>query len=61
MWSQAGPNLSIQPAVEWARTDVEPSNEVVLIGVNFDAGAALAAFSGAMLTDEETRTLLAER
>ena len=61
VWSQAGPNLSIQPAAEWARTDIAPSNEVVLIGVNFDAGAALAAFDAAMLTDEETMALLAER
>ena len=61
VWSQAGPNLSIQPAVEWARTDIAPSNEVVLIGVHFDADAALAAFEAAMLSDEETMALLAER
>lgn len=61
MWSQVGPNLSIQPAVEWARTDIAPSNEVVLIGVHFDADAALAAFEAAMLSDEETMALLAER
>lgn len=47
--------------MEWARTDVAPSNEVVLIGVNFDADAAVAAFDAAMLTDEETMALLAER
>lgn len=61
VWSQAGPNLSIQPAVEWVRAGVAPSNEVVLIGVNFDADAALAAFRDAMLTDEETMALLAAR
>lgn len=61
VWSQVGPNLSIQPAGEWARTDIAPSNEVVLIGVHFDADAALAAFEAAMLTDEETMALLAER
>ncbi|MFD5867295.1 GTP-binding protein [Corynebacterium sp. NPDC060344] len=61
VWSQAGPNLSIQPVVEWARTDIAPSSEVVLIGVDFDADAALAAFGAAMLTDDETMALLAER
>ena len=61
VWSQAGPNLRIEPAVEWAQTDIAPSNEVVLIGVNFDASAALTAFAAAQLTDDETRELLAAR
>ncbi|WP_295624569.1 GTP-binding protein [uncultured Corynebacterium sp.] len=61
VWSQAGPNLSIRPAVMWTQTDVAPSNEVVLIGVDFDADAALAAFRAAQLTDEETSALLASR
>jgi len=59
VWSQAGPNLRIEPAAEWAQTDIAPSNEVVLIGVNFDASAALTAFAAAQLTDDETRELLA--
>ena len=61
VWSQAGPNLRIEPAAEWAQTDIAPSNEVVLIGVNFDASAALTAFAAAQLTDDETRELLAAR
>lgn len=61
VWSQAGPNLSIQPAAMWSQTDIAPSNEVVLIGVNFDADAALGAFEAAMLSDEETMALLAQR
>lgn len=61
VWSQAGPNLRIEPAMEWASTDIAPSNEVVLIGVNFDGDAALAAFAAAQLTDGETRELLAAR
>lgn len=47
--------------MEWAQTDIAPSNEVVLIGVNFDASAALTAFAAAQLTDDETRELLAAR
>ncbi|WP_151549042.1 MULTISPECIES: GTP-binding protein [Corynebacterium] len=58
VWSQAGPNLTIQPAAPWASAGVAPSNEVVLIGVNFDQRAALQAFEEAMLTDEEARALV---
>lgn len=58
VWSQAGPNLSIRPAVAWSQTEIAPSNEVVLIGVNFDAAATLAAFEAAMLTDQEVAALL---
>lgn len=58
VWSQAGPNLKITPAVMWAQTDVPPSNEVVLIGVKFNPEATLQAFEDAMLTDEEVRELL---
>lgn len=58
VWSQAGPNLKITPATMWAQTDIPPSNEVVLIGVNFDPDATLKAFEDAMLTDEEVRELL---
>lgn len=61
VWSQAGPNLSIQPAVLWAQTGMTPSQEVVLIGIDFDGEAALRSLEAAMLTDEETMALLAER
>lgn len=60
VWSQAGPNLTISPAAPWNAAGVKPSNEVVLIGVNFDGEAALQRFEKAMLTDEETMALLAE-
>lgn len=59
LWSQAGPNLSIQPVAHWQNTGVTPSNEVVLIGVKFDAASALEDFRRAMLTDAEAQTLLA--
>ncbi|MFT4086290.1 MAG: GTP-binding protein [Gordonia sp. (in: high G+C Gram-positive bacteria)] len=61
VWSQAGPNLSIQPVALWSDTNVKPSNEVVLIGVNFDGRSALDAFDRAMLNDDEARALLAGR
>lgn len=61
VWSQAGPNLTIQPAVPWSHTTVTPSSEVVLIGVNFDGRGALDAFHRAMLNDDETRSLLTAR
>lgn len=61
MWSQSGPNLTIRPAARWADTNVSPSNEVVLIGIDFDGGAALTNFHDAMLTDEEMRGVLADR
>lgn len=60
VWSQAGPNLKIQPAALWSQVDVQPSNEVVLIGINFDHDSALKAFEEAMLSDEEVAELLAE-
>ncbi|NLG56278.1 MAG: GTP-binding protein [Rhodococcus sp.] len=58
MWSQAGPNLVIQPAARWADIETTPGNEIVLIGVKFDAPAALKAFADAMLTDAETLALV---
>lgn len=61
VWSQAGPNLTIQPAAQWSQTGVRPGNEVVLIGINFDADHAVAALEGAMLNDAEVQAILAAR
>ncbi|MEJ5919543.1 GTP-binding protein [Corynebacterium sp. H78] len=58
VWSQAGPNLQIQPATLWARTGMKPSSEVVLIGIDLDKEQALTAFENAMLTDEEVMKLI---
>lgn len=58
VWHQAGPDLRIQPAGFWKQTNLTPSNEVVLIGVNFDGQAALEKFRAAMLSDAEVRSML---
>lgn len=58
VWHQAGPDLRIQPAAYWKGSGMTPGNEVVLIGVNFDAEAALRRFEEAMLTDEEAAAML---
>ncbi|WIM67906.1 GTP-binding protein [Corynebacterium breve] len=58
-WQQAGPNLQITPAALWAQNpQLTPGSEVVLIGVDFDADATLAAFHDAVLTDEEAAALV---
>ncbi|QFQ02649.1 Putative metal chaperone YciC [Corynebacterium urogenitale] len=58
VWHQAGPDLRIQPAGFWKQAGLTPSNEVVLIGVNFDGEAALEKFRAAMVSDEEVRSML---
>ncbi len=58
VWSQAGTNLTIERAAHWVNTGVTPGNEIVLIGIHFDAVAAERAFTAAMLTDEEAAALL---
>lgn|GEM_PF-5821536 len=58
MWHQAGPDLRIQPAGSWGSAGLTPANEVVLIGVNFDAAAAIARFQDAMLNDYEVTAML---
>ena len=58
VWHQAGPDLRIQPAGSWRSAGLTPANEVVLIGVNFDAAAAIARFQDAMLNDYEVTAML---
>ncbi|ROZ89442.1 GTP-binding protein [Gordonia sp. OPL2] len=56
VWSQAGPNLVIEPAQYWGSDDggsVGPSQEVVLIGVRLDAPAVHDLLGSALLTDAE--------
>ncbi|WP_439030812.1 GTP-binding protein [Gordonia terrae] len=53
VWSQAGPNLMIEPAVNWDDTDVSPGQEVVLIGVRLDHWSPMELLRAALLTDEE--------
>lgn len=58
IWHQAGPDLSIRPAAGWQEAGLTPGNEVVLIGVGFDAPALLERLDGAMITDDEARDLV---
>lgn len=53
VWSQAGPNLMIEPAAFWAATDLEPGQEIVLIGVSLHRWAPHELLERAILTDEE--------
>lgn len=56
VWSQAGPNLVIEPAQYWeadGATALGPSQEVVLIGVRLDVPAVHGLLGSALLTDGE--------
>ncbi|WP_082952901.1 GTP-binding protein [Mycobacterium sp. 852002-10029_SCH5224772] len=53
IWSQAGPNLAIEPAQYWSTADFPPGQEVVFIGVNLDRRRVLGLMQAALLTDTE--------
>ncbi|WP_067651925.1 GTP-binding protein [Nocardia harenae] len=53
IWSQAGPNLTIEPAAVWSQTDLVPGQEIVLIGVQLERRAPKARLEQALLTDAE--------
>ncbi|MGL6234349.1 MAG: GTP-binding protein [Segniliparus sp.] len=53
VWSQAGPNLVIEPAQYWAETVLEPHQELVFIGVRLDIPKVRALLGSALVTDEE--------
>jgi G3E family GTPase len=53
IWSQAGPNLVIEPAQYWSTTDFAPSQEIVMIGVHLDRHRVLDLLESALLTDTE--------
>ena len=53
IWSQAGPNLVIEPAQYWSTTDIAPGQEIVLIGVKLDRERVQELLTGALLTDME--------
>ncbi|MFC9355639.1 GTP-binding protein [Rhodococcus sp. NPDC057014] len=60
VWSQAGPNLVIEPAQLWASTDERPGQEIVFIGVRLDPDGPRRILDPALLTDEELRSGPAE-
>ena len=53
IWSQAGPNLVIEPAQYWSTTDFAPSQEIVMIGVHLDRRRVSDLMESALLTDTE--------
>ncbi|WP_099021144.1 GTP-binding protein [Mycolicibacterium palauense] len=58
IWSQAGPNLVIEPAQYWSSTEIAPGQEIVFIGVKLDHDRVHRLLTEALLTDAE---LSAER
>ena len=53
IWSQAGPNLVIEPAQYWASTEITPGQEIVFIGVRIDREHVGELLDSALLTDDE--------
>lgn len=53
LWSQAGPNLTFEPAGWWSSLDMPPGQEVVFIGVKLDRDRLRAQLEDALLTDTE--------
>jgi G3E family GTPase len=53
IWSQAGPNLSIEPAQYWSTAEVPAGQEIVFIGVNLARTRVLDLMQAALLTDAE--------
>ncbi|KQR98721.1 cobalamin biosynthesis protein CobW [Williamsia sp. Leaf354] len=54
IWSQAGPNLVMEPAALWSSLpDETPGQEIVFIGVALDLGAPARILDPALLTDDE--------
>ncbi|MBN3510800.1 GTP-binding protein [Mycolicibacterium nivoides] len=53
IWSQAGPNLAIEPAQYWSGTEIAPGQEIVFIGIKLDRDNVQRLLDGALLTDAE--------
>ena len=53
IWSQAGPNLVIEPAQYWSTTEFPPGQEIVFIGVGLRRTRVLELMEAALLTDAE--------
>lgn len=53
IWSQAGPNLVIEPAQYWSATELAPGQEIVIIGVTLDRDRVHGLLAAALLTDAE--------
>ncbi|WP_431971183.1 GTP-binding protein [Nocardia sp. bgisy134] len=53
IWSQAGPNLTFEPAAWWSSLEVPAGQEIVFIGVKLDGDRVRALLDAALLTDAE--------
>ncbi|GAB20706.1 hypothetical protein GOEFS_124_00380 [Gordonia effusa NBRC 100432] len=53
VWSQAGPNLTIEPAAYWSQLSGEPTQELVFIGARLDHDRVRTLLDAATLTDSE--------
>lgn len=53
IWSQAGPNLVIEPAQYWSTAEFPAGQEIVFIGIKLDRGRLLHLMESALLTDTE--------
>ncbi|GAA5048601.1 GTP-binding protein [Nocardia callitridis] len=53
IWSQAGPNLTFEPAAWWSSLEVPRGQEIVFIGLQLDRDAVRARLDAALLTDVE--------
>ncbi|ASW92378.1 GTP-binding protein [Mycobacterium marseillense] len=53
IWSQAGPNLAIEPAQNWSTAGFPAGQEIVFIGVKLDRNQVLDLMQSALLTDTE--------
>ncbi|RJO77212.1 GTP-binding protein [Nocardia panacis] len=53
IWSQAGPNLTFEPAAWWSALEVPAGQEIVFIGVRLDGARVRGLLDDALLTDAE--------
>lgn len=53
IWSQAGPNLVIEPAQYWSGTEIAPGQELVFIGIRLDRADVHRRLRWATLDDAE--------
>lgn len=53
VWSQAGPNLTFEPAARWTSLEIPAGQEIVFIGVRLDRDELRAMLDDALLTDAE--------
>ncbi|MEV2223278.1 GTP-binding protein [Nocardia vinacea] len=53
VWSQAGPNLTFEPAAWWTSLEVPAGQEIVFIGVKLDLDHIRGLLDAALLTNAE--------